>query len=384
LRTDSILVIPFADGIGDFVNVQPLLAALRQKFPQAAMHVASSGHGNYLVNDPDIRVVSPKTLDHTPTPWQIKLRRFLPQTVLAWCAGPVLDLELGPFDLVINLFYAWERAMDFRRTWTPQLPAQPNVVHTIDCLAEELERELNIRLPLAERKPTLVLRPAAREQAAQFWGERQLGATGPVVALVPVSNMIIKRWPADRWLALDHQLREAHPGLQTLLFCDSPVEENSMARRFAAAGSPALPIYQPLDDVAALLARCDLVIGVDTGLLHIAAALDTPWLGLFGPTNPVATGPYDTSRGQALVAPYRKPRSCGSCWKHFKYEDDHCRTLTTADSCMSKLAVEPVTQAALRLLVYPVPGYLPRVAPLVRRAPSAVPVELGAGLFQHS
>jgi ADP-heptose:LPS heptosyltransferase len=92
LRTDSILVIPFADGIGDFVNVQPLLAALRRKFPQAAVHVAASAHGNYLLNDPEIRVLSPKTLDHTPTPWQIYLRRFLPQTVLALCAGPVLDL----------------------------------------------------------------------------------------------------------------------------------------------------------------------------------------------------------------------------------------------------------------------------------------------------
>jgi ADP-heptose:LPS heptosyltransferase len=383
LRTESILVIPFADGIGDFVNVQPLLAALRRKFPQARVHVAASGHGSYLVNDPEIQVVSPKTLDHSPTPMQIKLRRFLPQTVLAWCAGPVLDLELGPFDLVINLFYAWERAMDFRRTWTPQVPAQPNVVHTIDCLAEELERELNIRLPLAERKPYLLLRPEAQDKAAQFWAAHQVGATGPVVALVPVSNMVIKRWPADRWLALDRQLREAQPGLQTLLFCDSPVEENSMARRFAAAGSPALPIYQPLDEVAALLARCDLVIGVDTGLLHIAAALDTPWLGLFGPTNPAATGPYDISRGQALVAPYRKPASCGSCWKHFKYEDDRCRTLTTADSCMSKLAVEPVVQAAQRLLVYPAPAYPAPVAPLPRWAPSAVPVEFGAGVFQH-
>ncbi len=384
MRTDSILVIPFADGIGDFVNVQPLLVALRRKFPQATVHVAASAHGNYLLNDPAIQVLSPKTLDHSPTPMQIKLRHFLPQTVLAWCAGPVLDLELGPFDLVINLFYAWERAMDFRRTWTPQVPAQPNVVHTIDCLAEELERELNIRLPPAERKPHLLLRPAAQEQAARFWEEEALGTTGPVVALVPVSNMVIKRWPADRWLALDRQLREAQPGLRTLLFCDSPVAENSLAGRFAAAGSPAVPVYRPLDEVAAMLDRCDQVIGVDTGLLHIAAALNTPWLGLFGPTNPVATGPYDTSRGYSLVAPYRKPASCGSCWKHFKYEDDRCRTLTTADSCMSKLAVEPVVQAALRQLVHPAPAYPAPVARLPRRVAAAAPVEFGPGIFQHS
>jgi ADP-heptose:LPS heptosyltransferase len=50
-------------------------------------------------------------------------------------------------------------------------------------------------------------------------------------------------------------------------------------------------VHASLDRVAALLDRCDLVVGVDTGLLHMAGALGAPWVGLFGPTNPDVTGP---------------------------------------------------------------------------------------------
>ena len=116
MRTDSVLVIPFADGIGDFINVQPLLAALKRAFPRAAFTVAASEHGNQLINDPTIEVVKPSGFDYEPGRLAIALRPLLPQTLLAWMAGPTFDRELGPFDLVINFFYAWERGMDFK-TW---------------------------------------------------------------------------------------------------------------------------------------------------------------------------------------------------------------------------------------------------------------------------
>ena len=101
--------------------------------------------------------------------------------------------------------------------------------------------------------------------------------------------------------------------------------------------------------MADLLDRCDLVVGVDTGLLHMAGALDVPWVGLFGPTNPEVTGPYDRSNGIALVASFVKAPTCGDCWKHFKYEDDTCRALNYG-SCMDYLEEEEVLQACFQLL----------------------------------
>src|SRR5689334_13788135 len=99
MRSDSILVIPFADGIGDFINVQPLLAALKRVFPEAAFTVAASEHGNQLVNDPTIEVVKPAGFNYEPGRLAIALRPLLPQKLLAWMTGPMFDRELGPFDL---------------------------------------------------------------------------------------------------------------------------------------------------------------------------------------------------------------------------------------------------------------------------------------------
>ncbi|MGI8586569.1 MAG: glycosyltransferase family 9 protein [Chloroflexia bacterium] len=366
----SLLVIPFADGIGDFVNMQPLLAAIRSRFPEAEISVAVSEHGALLCNDPEIRALKPSWFNHEPGKATINLRPLLPQTVLAWVAGPLFEQELGPFDLVINCFYAWERAMDFRSTWTPQFPQMTEVVHTLDCLADELERELELVLPPEARKPHLVLRADAEAWAGGFLREHDLDTGRPLVGLVPGTNMVIKRWPLRHWLELDARLRAARPEVQTVLFCDRPLDRSPVAAAFARAGSPALAVYEPLDRVAALLARCNLTVSVDTGLLHIAGAIDVPWVGLFGPTNPDVTGPYDPSLGDALVAPFLKPASCASCWKQaFKYEDDRCRTLPVG-SCMDKLTVGPVVQAVLRRLR--APGPAPLHSPADRRtAPAA-------------
>jgi ADP-heptose:LPS heptosyltransferase len=344
MQIDTLLVIPFADGIGDFINVQPLLAAVKRRFPHAAITVAASEHGRQLVNDPTIEVVTPSGLKYEPGRMAIALRPFLPQKLLAWMAGPMFDRELGPFDLVINFFYAWERGMNFRAYWTPQVPLASGAVHSLDFLANEIERELDLTITEAQRKPRLVLRPSAIRWAARYWIEHDLEHER-VVALVPSTNMAIKRWPLDRWLRVDASLREM--GCRTLLFCDEP--EGRVQRAFDQAGSAALPIYTSLDNVAGLISKCDLAVGVDTGLLHMAGALDVPWVGLFGPTNPEMTGPYDRTGGISIVAPFEKPASCGGCWKHFKYEDDTCRTLDQG-SCMSYLSEDEVLDACLRML----------------------------------
>jgi len=345
MKTETILVIPFADGIGDFVNVQPLLAAMRRTFPDATFTVAASEHGNALINDPTIEVVKPSGFNYEPGKMAIALRPLLPQTLLAWMAGPMFDRELGPFDLVINMFYAWERGMSFRTYWTPQVPPIPGAQHSLDFLADELERQLEITIPAEQRVPRLLLRSASTVWANRYWVANDL-ENERVVALVPSSNMAIKRWPMREWLKLDAHLREM--GVRTVLFCDKP--ESPQARAFREAGSPALQVYTSLDNVASLLTLCDLVVGVDTGLLHMAGALDVPWVGLFGPTNPEVTGPYRQEGGIGLVAPFEKPATCGGCWKHFKYEDDTCRTLPQGSSCMHFLSEETVLEACSTML----------------------------------
>jgi ADP-heptose:LPS heptosyltransferase len=344
MRADTILVIPFADGIGDFINAQPLIAALKRRFPRATFTVAASEHGNRLINDQTIEVIKPSSLGHKPGPLAVALRPLLPQKLLAWMAGPAFDRELGPFDLVINFFYAWEKGMDFPLYWTPQVPPVPGATHSLDYLADQIEKQLDVRITPEQRKPHLVVRPHAARWAAQFWEEAGLGGEC-VVGLVPSTNMVIKRWPLESWVALDKHLGEG--GYRTLLFCDC--DDSPAQRGFAEAASGAVPLHTTLDKVAAALARCALVVSVDTGLLHMAGALGVPWVGLFGPTNPDVTGPYDRTGGLGLVSPFEKPLSCAGCWKHFKYQDDRCRTLPES-SCLQYLEEGDVLKACMDLL----------------------------------
>jgi ADP-heptose:LPS heptosyltransferase len=341
---ERILVVPFADGIGDFVMMLPLLAAVRRRFPAAAVTVAASQRSALLLDEAqaagfDVR--TPSWLREGPRPRGGPLRRLVPQGVLAALAGVALQCEFGHFDRTLNLFRWWERGIDFRRHWTPQVPPREGAVHTLDYLADRLASELGQALPAAARRPRVALRAAAVELADAWWQAAGL-ALQSVVALAPASNMQIKRWPLGQWARLCDGLAAA--GCRPLLVL--PPGQDVAERILHLARRPPLAVTGPLDRVAALLARCRVVVGVDTGLLHVAAAVGTRYVGLFGPTNPLVTGPYDRTLGTALVAPFAKTGACRGCWRQFKYIDDRCRTLP-AGSCMGALRAETVLDACL-------------------------------------
>lgn len=342
----KILVLPFADGIGDFVNMQPLLQAIHRRFPDADINVAASAYANYLLPiGSTINVVTPSWFQQEPGPFAQWMRHYIPQKFMAWCAGPVLKHELGKeTDLLVNTVYLWECAMKFSQYWTPQVPPRPGAVHTLNCLADALEEELGLSIPQAERYPKLILRDSARAWATDYFGSHDL-LLKPVVAFVPDSNMLIKKWPAAHWAKLHDALRES--GYEVLI-CAPESSQIVQGLKAKAKYAPQI-VSTTLDNVAAVLERCDLCIGVDTGLLHIASAVGTHWLGLFGPTNPEVTGPYDTRIGKALVAPFNRGDSCRNCWKSFKYEDDKCHSLELG-SCIDFLNPRNVLQTALEML----------------------------------
>ena len=89
--------------------------------------------------------------------------------------------------------------------------------------------------------------------------------------------------------------------------------------------------------LAAVLGTVDLMITVDSGPMHIAAAMGTPVVALFGPTDPARTGPL----GPGAVL--RKPLPCSPCLQQ------KCRIADTY-RCMRDLDVEEVVRAAQGLL----------------------------------
>jgi heptosyltransferase-1 len=110
----------------------------------------------------------------------------------------------------------------------------------------------------------------------------------PYAVFLHVTSRNDKLWPEAHWIALlEHFTRS---GLTVVLPWGS-AEEAARSGRLAAASSEALvPPRHSVPELAAVLARAALVVGVDTGLTHLAAALGTPTIALFVATDPRLAG----------------------------------------------------------------------------------------------
>jgi heptosyltransferase-1 len=98
-----------------------------------------------------------------------------------------------------------------------------------------------------------------------------------------------KQWPEENWIALGNAL--AGDGLALVLPWGTDQERVRSERLAAALPNARVPERQPLDQVARLIAGAEFVVGVDTGLLHLAAALGVPLVAIFTGSDPRLTKP---------------------------------------------------------------------------------------------
>jgi len=172
--------------------------------------------------------------------------------------------------------------------------------------------------------------------------EMLIPSGGRVLGIGPTANWRGKEWPAENFAALIERLTHPGgllPGARVALFgakgeraAAAPVLSSVPAtRRIDLVGTADLPT------VAACLRRCDLYIGNDSGLMHMAAAVGTPTLGLFGPGNERRYGPWGGRT--AVVRTKLTPQELmGPGFNH----------LTTA-TLMESLSVDGVEAAAIDL-----------------------------------
>lgn len=112
---------------------------------------------------------------------------------------------------------------------------------------------------------------------------------GPVIAIGPAANWRGKEWRAERFAELAQRLTAAEgilPGARVVVLA-APHERKQAAPVIAALPAPrCIDLVGKVDllTAAAVLRRCALFVGNDTGLMHLAAAAGTPTLGLFGPS----------------------------------------------------------------------------------------------------
>ena len=186
--------------------------------------------------------------------------------------------------------------------------------------------------------PRLWLAPRHRQAAAEL-----VPPGGLVLAIGPAANWRGKQWRAERFAALAQRLVAASgplPGARVAVLA------GAHERAQAAPVLAALPEGQCLDLIgrtdlltaAAALERCALFIGNDTGVMHIAAAMGIPTLGLFGPSRPEHYAPWGP-----LTAVVRTERSYAEIVNAPGYD------YRTADTQMDSLSIDAAEAAARRL-----------------------------------
>ncbi len=112
--------------------------------------------------------------------------------------------------------------------------------------------------------------------------------SAPYAVLLTNASRASKLWPDDRWRAVESALH-AH-GLRSLLLSGSAEEQRQTQRRAAGMSNAWVAPRGGLDTAAAVLARARVVIGLDTGLSHLAAALGAPTVGIFCDYDPRLVG----------------------------------------------------------------------------------------------
>jgi len=122
------------------------------------------------------------------------------------------------------------------------------------------------------------------------------------MVLLTMTSRDDKLWPEPRWIELARAL-----GLPAVLPWGSEAERGRAERIARAAGSAALPQRLALDELARLFVNASSVVGLDTGLTHLAAALGVPTVGIYCGSDPAFTGLYGAPRAKNVGAAGRAP-----------------------------------------------------------------------------
>jgi predicted lipopolysaccharide heptosyltransferase III len=162
------------------------------------------------------------------------------------------------------------------------IPSRVRFLHTID-------HHLSLLAPLGVHDPSgtirLALPPNARALAAAIIAEQSLGEN--FVMIHPGSARAEKFWVARRWAEIAQELEdEAMPVVLT--GGTSRMEKQHIARIKSHLRKPVIDLSGKLDllTLSALIERARLLLTIDSAPMHLAGALGTPQVALFGPTNP--------------------------------------------------------------------------------------------------
>ena len=318
--------------LGDVILTTPLVRRLREVFPDAEIcYLTEAAYAPVLANNPHLDEV----LSYPSRPTlgeQIQFYR---------------ELRRRHFDLAIDLFGNPRTAVmtwisgakirvggDFRGRGKLYNVRIPHSTETTDAISFHFRSLEALGIKAGDNRTELFLAEAEKRWANDFLRKRKVDTDAPLIGIHPGATWPNKRWPVQHFAKLaDTLIAEGYQVLAT----QGPGEE-SIVRELQRLSPqvnvlPVLPIRQ----VAAIQRQCQVFVSNDCGIMHLAVAVETPTLGLFGPGQPEIWFPYDAALGHAAL---KYEIECRPCHKNY------C-PLGHLD-CQMKLAPERVAEEVRR------------------------------------
>lgn len=340
------------DHLGDVLLSRPAIELLRASLPEAELTVVVGPWGAPSLQGMDCRIVT------FPFPGFQRARKanlLAPYAAAGSFAG---RLAREGFDAVVMLRPDhWWGSLAASLASIPirvgmDVPSQrPFLTHRVGPVEKEPVSESALRLArsLVEAlggvpvdgpaQPRFAPSTAARGWARDWLTEH--ARAGARLALHPGSGGAAKQWPAHRW---GRVIRDVQDQGHTVVLTTGAAER-TLAREIAQHVPGALPmvVEASWDQLAGIYESVELVVGMDSGPLHLAAAVGTPTVRLYGPVDPAIYGPPPDDVDHRVFAGGTRCAPCGYL------ESPPCGYLSSAP-CLAVIPVDEVTRAVLAAL----------------------------------
>jgi ADP-heptose:LPS heptosyltransferase len=339
------ILITQLDKLGDVLCSTAAIRLLRRALPDSHVAVAVQPYSRtVLANNPDVDEVLTMSVPWSATMFEGGMTGRLRR---AWRIGN--ELRDRRFDVGIDLQGNPLNALFMAVARIPirigMTGLGGNVWLTSGQRMDWFANRVAFRQRLIERLTGQTCTPVTRfdfspEDAA--WATDRLGAiaTGrPVVVVCPTAENPLRMWAERRYVALGQALADE----ACVLFCYAPSDAETAERAEAAwhDETHCHTLETPtLGQFGAALAASDVVVSGDSAPMHMAVAVGTPVVAIFGPSPPSAAGPLDWDYNRVLQADV----PCGPClW------GPHAPTCDVR-RCLDSISVEQVLHATRELL----------------------------------
>lgn len=334
------IIIRMPNWLGDCIMSTPVITDLRNHFPQSQITLmCKKGMQDLFLGNSSVNEIFTFS---TPNTFLHKLEHY----------DVIRKLQEGKWDLGVllpNSFTsAWwffrgnvKRRLGFRAngrslflTHGVPFPKERGTEHLVTTYKRILSP---LQIPLSQTVPQLFVMKEEEEAIEQILRQYQIPKDATIIGLNPTAAYgPAKCWPKERYHALAKKLLSEKRDCFILVFGDqSSADLCNVITSELGPRAVNLAGRTSLRELITFIKRINLLVTNDSGPMHMAAALKTPLLAIFGSTSDVATGPYQ--HGKVI----HKHVSCSPCFQ---------RVCPIDFRCMTTISVEEVYQEACKLL----------------------------------